>query len=151
MRKVILVVIVLLFAVGTVYGAEKRGNAKEAQAMLKKAVALYKAKGQEKAMAEFNNKDSKSFRDRDLYIVSWTMKGWTLAHPNPSLVNRDFWTLKDADGKLLVQEAVKLAEKSNTGELEYKWTDPLTNKFALRHVYYERVGDVLIMCGYFKY
>jgi signal transduction histidine kinase len=149
MRKIIFTIIILIFTIGTVYAAE-RGNAKEAQAMLKKAVAYYNANGQEKAMAEFNNKDSKTFRDRDLYIVSWTMKGLTLAHPNPTLVNRDFWNLKDADGKLLVQEAVQLAAKSNIGELEYKWTDPLTKRPALRHVYYERIGDVLIMCGYFK-
>jgi signal transduction histidine kinase len=151
MRRILAAVFVALFLMTVSVNAADRGTAKEAQDLLKKAVAYYKENGQYKALAEFNNPNSKLFRDRDLYIVVWDMKGFSRAHGfNPALSNKDMWMLKDVDGKLFIQESVALAKKSNTGYLEYKWQDPITKKHAMRGVYFERVGDLIILSGFFK-
>jgi cytochrome c len=159
-KKILLAVCVVFFMAGLLHAAD-RVNAQDAQALLKKAVAYLKANGDKKTFAEAMSPTSSLKMKDDGYIVIWDMKGWTFAHPNPTLANKDFWNLKDADGKLLIQESVKMAEKANSGYLEYKWTDPLIKKPGLRGVYFERVkknkettknpdDDLLVLSGFFK-
>jgi cytochrome c len=148
-KKILLVVCTIFFMAGLAQAAD-RVNAQDAQALLKKAVAYLKTNGDKKTFAEAMSPTSTLKVKDDGYIIIWNMKGFALAHPNPSLANKDFWNLKDADGKLFIQESVHMAEKSNTGYLEYKWTDPLLKKPALRGVYFERVGDLIVLSGFFK-
>ena len=58
---------------------EEFGTAKEAEAMVNKAVAYIKSAGTEKAYAEFTNK-APAFNDRDLYVVVYDLEGRVLAH-----------------------------------------------------------------------
>jgi len=59
MRKVLVVALAVFLVAGVAWAAGK-GTAKEAKAMVEKAIAYYKANGQEKAFAEFNNQRGNS-------------------------------------------------------------------------------------------
>jgi signal transduction histidine kinase len=75
------------------------GTKDEATAMVKKAVALIKANGAEKAYAEFSNPKG-PFVDRDLYVVVYDMTGKCLAHgANAKMIGRDLIDNKDVDGR----------------------------------------------------
>ena len=69
MKKITLLLL-LPFATASITSgfAADRGTPAEAQAMLQKAVAHYKAVGRKQALADFTTKKA-PFGDRDLYVV----------------------------------------------------------------------------------
>ena len=133
--------------------AEERGTADEAHKLVKKAVDFYAKNGQAKALAEFNNPKG-LFLYKDLYI--WTEnEGVTTAHPKtPGLVGKNWLTLKDAKGRLFVQEIIKVAKAQGKGTVEYAWTHPETKKIEDKIAYVEKVpvpnDHTIIVCGYYK-
>ncbi len=129
----------------------KRGTEAEAEALVRKAVALIKAKGQDKAFAEIN--DAKGpFVDRDLYISVFDMGGVCRAHGyNAKMIGKDMLDLKDPDGRAMVKERVELAKtKDNFWQRDYKFVDPLTKTIKHKDMYVERTGDLVICCGIFR-
>jgi cytochrome c len=136
-------------ALGTAHAADQ-GTAAEAEAMVKKAVALIKSGGNEKAYEEITN--GKQFKDRDLYLFVYDMTGKNLAHgANPKLVGKDLSGLKDPDGKMLLPPLVEIAKTKGKGWSEsFKFRNPQTEKMEPKIVYVERVGDVFVGCGIYK-
>jgi signal transduction histidine kinase len=144
-------IIVLVAATGllcsaVVAGAEERATKKEAEAMVKKAVAAYKAGG-EKAFADFTA-PSKKFVSKDLYVVAYDLSGKCVAHgQNAKQVGKDLIGMKDPDGKSFVKERVDLAKAKGTFWQDYKFTDPLTKKVMAKQMYCEKADDKNIICG----
>jgi signal transduction histidine kinase len=127
-------------------GAEERATKKEAEAMVKKAVALYKKNG-DKAFADFTA-PSKAFVSKDLYIVVYDMAGKCVAHgQNAKQVGKDLIGMKDPDGKAFVKERVDLAKAKGSFWQDYKFTDPLTKKVLPKTMYCEKADDKNIICG----
>lgn len=118
-------------AAGSAHAADQ-GNAAEAEAMVKKAVAFLKANGNDKAYEEITN--GKQFKDRDLYIFAYDFTGKSLAHgANPKLVGKDLSGLKDPDGKLIIPPLVEIAKTKGKGWSEsFKFRNPLTEKWNPR-------------------
>ena len=140
----------LLGSAGIVFSAEKRGTAAEAEAMVKKAIALIKAKGKEKAFAEFSNPKG-HFVDRDLYITVYDMNGTCLAHGfNQKMVGKNLIDLKDPDGKLFVKERNDLAKTKDKFWLEYKFVNPMTKQIEQKAMYTEKMNDIVVNCGIYK-
>jgi cytochrome c len=131
--------------------AAERGTADEAMAMTKKAVALYKAQGAEKAFAEFNRPDG-PFRDRDLYIFVYDKSGTVLAiGSNPKLIGKNLIEMKDVDGVPIIKRFVELAfGGAGKGWVDYKWPNPVSKVVEPKSSYIERVGDVIVGCGIYK-
>src|SRR5262245_7187331 len=76
----------------------------EAIAMVKKAVALIKEQGPDKAYAEFSTKGGR-FHDRDLYITVLDLDGKVVAHgQREDLIGKGLIELKDPDGKPFIKE-----------------------------------------------
>ena len=131
-------------------GAAEYGTAKEAEAMVAKAVAAIKSEGAEKAYAEFTNR-APAFADRDLYVVVYDFEGRVLAHgQNPKMVGKDLIDLRDPDGKAFVQERVDLARTKTSFWQDYKFTDPVTRKMASKSTYCERVESTAVCVGIYK-
>lgn len=126
------------------------GNAAEAEAMVKKAVAYIKANGSDRAYEEFTN--GKSFKDRDLYIFAYDMTGKNLAHgANAKLVGKDLSGLRDPEGKMIVQMLLDTAKTKGKGwTSEFKFRNPVTEKLEPKIVYVERTGDAVIGAGIYK-
>jgi cytochrome c len=123
------------------------GTKDEATAMVKKALALIKANGNDKAFAEFNNPKG-PFVDRDLYIAVYDMTGKCVSHgANPKMIGRDLIDNKDVDGKEFVKERVEMMKKQASGWQEYKFRNPTTNQIEPKAMYIERVNDLIVGCG----
>lgn len=71
-----------LLSISSPVSAADKGSKDEAVAMVKRAVALIKSDGKEKAFAAFSDPANTSFHDRDLYVYAYDMNGVTLAHGN---------------------------------------------------------------------
>lgn len=110
----------------------------DAKALLAKAVAFYKAEGQEKSIAKFMEKDG-GYIDRDLYVFLMDKNGIFLSHAaKPALLGKSGMALKDADGKAFVEDFYKIKDK---GEVSYRWANPTTNVVSTKVSYMERIGD----------
>ncbi len=129
--------------------AEDRATKPEAEAMVKKAVALYKT-AKDKAFTEFTA-PNKSFTSKDLYVVVYDLNGKCLAHgQNDKQVGKDLIGLKDPDGKEFVKERVELAKSKGKFWQDYKFTDPITKKILPKEMYCEKSDSVVICSGVYK-
>ena len=149
-RLMAIIMVAGFLACGIAYAG--MGTAKDAMALVDKAVAYYKANGKDKAYPEFNNK-SGQFVNKDLYIFVMDWNGTLLAHgANEKLINQPTGDLKDSDGKYFMREMVKVAQTKGTGWVDYKWTNPVTKKIEQKSSYVKRVGNenLLIGCGIYK-
>jgi cytochrome c len=125
-------------------------SADEAIAMVKKAVALVKEGGRDKAIAAFNDPNGE-FKKGDLYIFVTNMKGTMLANgANARLIGKDLINLKDSDGKFFVQSYVELAGTKGQGWVDYKWVNPQTKAIDQKSSYIEKIEDLIIGCGIYK-
>jgi cytochrome c len=152
MRKWVITIVVLLslgFGTGIVSAAEN-GTKDEAVAMVKKAVQLIQADGNEKAFEEFSNPAGK-FVDRDLYIAVYDMTGKCVAHgANPKMIGRDLIDNKDVDGKEFVKERIELMKAQQSAWQDYKFRNPVSNQIEQKSMYIERSGDLIVGCGIYK-
>ena len=131
--------------------AAEKGTAAEAVAMVKKAVALIKSDGKEKAYAAFSDPANKEFHDRDLYVYVYDLNGVTAAHGvNPKMVGKNLLDMKDIDQKPMIQEMVKLAKEKGSGWVDFKWPNPITKVIEQKSGYVERAGDVFVGSGIYK-
>jgi hypothetical protein len=150
MRKTMTVLVVALAAVAFLAGLTfAAATPKDAEAWAKKAVEYYKANGKDKALAEFDKPKGEFVKD-DLYIYVLDMDGKMLAHPNATLVGKDFTKVKDADGKLFALDILKDAKAKGSGWVDYKWENPTTKKVEAKTVYFEKVDGVIICSGAYK-
>jgi len=132
-------------------GAREYGNADEAAAMVRSAMAYLKANGRNNLVAEVSKLGRGRFIDRDLYLSLYSDTAQCIAHgANPRLNGIDGTNFKDADGKLFVKEIVNKANTSGSGWVDYKWAHPVTKKILLKSTYFEKAGDVVVACGFYK-
>src|SRR5665213_3519629 len=81
------------------FGAEQYATAKDAEAMVAKAVKYIETAGPDTAYADFTGKKP-GWVDGDLYVVVYDFNGKVLAHgANSKLVGKDMLDVKDANGK----------------------------------------------------
>lgn len=131
--------------------ASDKASANDAIKMVKKAAALVKSDGKEKAFAAFADPANKDFHDRDLYVYVYDMNGVSLAHgTNPKMVGKNLLNMKDNEGKPMIQEMVKVAKEKGSGWVDYKWPNPVTKAVEAKSGYVERVDDILIGSGVYK-
>jgi cytochrome c len=131
--------------------AHAAGTAAEAQSLVEKAMKFYEQNGQEKAIAAFNDSNGE-FVKGDLYIFMFNYDGLTLAHgTNPKLIGKNVGDLKDANGKLFVQEFLQKV-KSGGGWVDYQWTNPETKKIQDKSSFVKGISgkDLYIGCGIYK-
>ena len=149
MKVIIVAVLSLCLFVSFAYAADKATKA-EAKALHQKAVALIKAEG-EKAYPQLQDPKGK-FVVKDLYIYIATHdKAIVMVHPfMPAMVGKSWLGLKDADGFEFVKALVEGGATKGSGTVDYKWTNPTTKKIDSKSVFFEKVGNVLVMCGFYK-
>ena len=124
----------LVLIASAAVAASEYGNAKEAEALVQRAVAHIKASGPS-AYADFTDK-KEGWVDRDLYVVVYDLDGTVLAHgQNPKQVGKNLLDFKDADGKPFVQERVEMAKNKGKFWQDYKVTDPVTKEVLPKSMY----------------
>jgi hypothetical protein len=122
----------------------------EAKAMVKKAISFYKKAGKAVALAEFTNPKG-PFIEGDMYVFVLNLKGTMLAHGvNEKYIGLDFCDVKDSDGRSFIREIVEVANTKGSGFVDYKWYNPVSKEDMEKHVYFEKVDEVIICSGVFK-
>jgi len=153
MKKIAAIFFAVLLMASFVSAAEKRGTAKEAEALVKKAVDFYKANGKEKAFAEFNKGFKGKFAYKDLYLFVYDFKGVCLSHgTNPALIGKNLYELKDPNGKQVVKDLIEIVKGNGKGWYDFMWSHPLTKKLEMKSSYVQRLGNenIIIGCGIYK-
>jgi len=150
MKKLCAAVMTVFLVVSFAYAQVQFGTAEEAKTLMEKAVTYLKANGKDKAFEAFNNKKG-DFVNKDLYIFVLDLNGKILSHgANEKLIGRDMMATKDKNGQLFIKKMVDLANAKGKGEVEYYWDNPVTKQVALKVSILEKVGDVIVACGYYK-
>jgi hypothetical protein len=150
MKKLITVILVVGLLAGMTTFALARGTAKEAKGMLDKAVAYLKANGKDKAFPVFNDQKGQ-FVKEDLYIYVLDLNGVVVSHgANAKLIGQPLIDLKDTDGKKFIKAIVDDAKAKGKGTMDYKWTNPTSKKVEQKSLFFEKVGDLIVACGYYK-
>jgi hypothetical protein len=149
MKKIIALVLVGMFVLcssKSVLAATKA----EAEALVKKSIAFVKESGKEKGFAEISNLKGK-FVKGELYVVVLDKTGKCLAHgSNNKLIGKDLSSLKDPDGKAFVKELIDVASSKGKGWVEYKVTNPATDKVQQKIAYVELSDGMSFLAGIFK-
>jgi len=122
------------------------GTKEQAKALVKTAIADYKAEGTG-VLAKVTAKDPKYVHD-DLYVMVYDMNGKCVAHgANAKMVGKDLIDLQDPDGKAFVRERVEIAKTKGSGWQDYKFTNPVDKKIESKTAYLEKAGDFIFACG----
>lgn len=132
------------------FAAGERGSEAEAQDMVKKALALVKSAGPEKAYKAFTDHPDGTFRDRDLYVFVYDFDGNCLAQgANPKMVGKNLIGIKDGDGNAFIKGMIDMVKTSAKGTYgPYKFTNPNSQGYELKKSYCERgAGDSMICVG----
>jgi len=131
--------------------AQEKGSADEASALVKKAIAHFKAAGKDKACADFSDAAG-SFQSKDLYVFVQGVDNVVLCHgKNPAFAGKELSSLKDSDGKLFIQEMSNVAKTSGSGWVDYKWVNATTKKIEPKSTYVESIdGKLYVGAGIYK-
>jgi len=148
MKKLVLMLLALVFAIAA-SGTSFADSPEQAEGLVKKAVAFYKANGLEKALEEFSNPKGQ-FKQGEVYVFAYDLTGTMLAHPNASLIGQNLTDVPDPDGKLFRKEFVSVATTKGSGWVDYKYQNPKTKQMDIKTTYVEKVEDIIICCGIFK-
>ena len=129
--------------------AQQFGTATEAKGMLDRAITELKA-NEGAALAKFNDKEGKQFRDRDLYVFCFNMNdGKFTAHANPALMGTDIRALKVKDDPL-GQRIFDQVKEGTVTTVSYNFPKPGTTDPVPKESYVTRVGNEGCGVGYYK-
>ncbi len=139
MKKVLGILLVALmmgmsFAETWTESKEIQAQRAEVKKFVEDAAAYYNKEGEAKAFAEFQKKDGKFFKG-DLYIFLFEGTTCKVQPVTPKLVGKDLGNMKDPNGKLFIQEFVKVTKENKTGWVEYYWPEPKTEKLKAKISY----------------
>lgn len=135
---------------GAAWSADK-ATPQEAVAMVKRAVAMIRSEGRQKAFAAISDPANTTFHDRDLYIYVYDLNGVSLAHGNnPKIVGTPRINMKDNEGKLIIREMVEIAKTRGKGWIYFKWPNPITKEVETKTGYVERVDDMVVGSGAYR-
>ena len=128
----------------------------DAQALVKEAVAFYKANGKEKFLSEVMTSTGKfHFQEgtkKGLYIFVYDEQGVVVAHGvRMELTGKHRWDDKDADGKYFIRDFPGKAKQAGGGWTDYKEFNP-ANKNQIMHKFsfLELVDGMIIGCGIYQ-
>lgn len=77
---------------------------------------------------------------------------WLIYPPNPRHEGKSVFNVRDADGKLLVQEIIALAHDKGEGWVEYRWLNPANNRIEpkMSYVKYLSDKDMVVYVGMYR-
>jgi len=147
MKRLILFIMLTAFVFTSAQAQDKKATPDDAKTWVKKAIALYKEVGPEKAFAEFNNPNGK-FNKGELYILVYDLEGKCFAQGSDSTaVGKVRLDIKDVDGKFIVKDRIEIAKDKGEGWQNYKWANPVSKKTEDKTVFIEKVDGFVFACG----
>ncbi|MBS0544583.1 MAG: cache domain-containing protein [Proteobacteria bacterium] len=118
------------------------------QALLDRAENHLRDAG-DQAMASFSR--AGEFADGDLYVYVLDMQGNFLASGGSSttLIGRNVMDLTDSGGRPFMREILDGARTRTSGQVEYRWSNPLRGTNEPKIATYRRVRDHVLVVGYY--
>jgi len=146
-KKISLGLIMGLFlAVGFASAEDKKSHV---LSMMDKAVEHYNSVGQDQAFKDYN--EDGVYKNGEFYVIAQGMDGKIIFHGvNPKLIGRNLTGIKDTDGKKFIADMITTAKNDDKGWVSYKWPHPATKKIAQKHTYVKRIGEIMLMIGYYE-
>ena len=145
-RTIVVAAAVLVASMTLAFAAATKDDA---VAMVKKAVALIKAEGPEKAYAEINK--GGQFVDGEIYPIVQSLEGINLANPiNLKLLGNNMSEAQDVDGKFFVKYMTALASKQASFWYDFKFANPATKKIQPKDIYCERLDETAVCVGVYR-
>jgi len=134
----------------TIATSAHAATAEDAKSFAERAAAHIKQVGEEKAFADFSNKEG-GYVQGELYVFCYDHDGVNKAHgANPAFVGKNLLHIKDPDGKEANAEIVKTGFEKGQGWVDFKWPNPATKKIQQKSAYVIRTNDVVCGVGYYK-
>ncbi len=125
---------------------EDRGTAREARAMVERAIALYDAEGL-LAFREISRDPAPEFLDRDLYVFVIDRVGFMAAHALfPEAVGSSALHARDIEGKYYVREMLERASEDGVW-VDYVFLDPIRGRPAPKSAWVVLHDGFLFACG----
>ncbi|EPZ16238.1 hypothetical protein M622_13500 [Thauera terpenica 58Eu] len=127
-----------------------RATPEQALSVLWRAVDELQRRGTA-AFDAFNDLNGGFVRD-DTYVFVVGIKDQRMhAHgANPRLVGRKVAELKDAAGKPIIEEMLRIVVQADEGSLEYQWRNPATGAIENKRTFLRRIGDYMVGVGYYQ-
>jgi len=127
---------------------EQRGEAVE---LVKAGVAHLRKHGLQRALAAFNDRQGPFVRG-DLFLIALDLKCNLLCFaPKPDNVGQNHWNIQDADGRFFSRTTVQLAQRQGSGWYDYRPVNPATGRIDEKSAYFEREGDIVLVCGIYRH
>ena len=151
MKKVmhlLLAAAMLVVASGAI-GAEERGTPNDAKKMVDEAILHIKDVGTAKAFEDFSTPGGK-WHNKDIYLFCYKTDGTNVCHgANKALIGKNLIELKTADGQLLIQNLINIAQTKGAGWIDYQWPHPETKKTEAKKAYVAKIPgfDGLVGAG----
>ncbi|MEI6558120.1 MAG: cache domain-containing protein [Rhodospirillaceae bacterium] len=145
------VAILVLTSVSGPAVAQVKTDPEVAKALAMKAAALVKEQGVDAAKPIFHAQGE--WRHDDIYVSVMDLTGTWLVYPvKPEGEGKSVINVKDADGKMLVQELVNTAKDKGEGWVEYRWLNPVSNKIEPKVTFVKMVPErnVFVYVGVYK-
>jgi signal transduction histidine kinase len=131
---------ILLVACSAPAAAVDRHSPDEAKAVTLRAAAVLSKHGIDEARRMFHADGL--FKYDEIYVNVIDFNGtWLIYPPNPRNEGKSVLNVKDADGKLLVQDIIRVAQNDGEGWVEYRWLNPATNKIEMKQTFVKRVEN----------
>jgi signal transduction histidine kinase len=149
MIRNILAAIALLFSV-QVQAADKP-TFQQVKDITLKAAALVDSAGIDRAREAFH--PNGEYRFGEIYVNVIDYNGtWLIYPPQPKNEGKSVLNVKDAAGKLLVQEIIRTAREQGDGWVEYHWLNPATNAIQPKTTFVKDVPSrkVIVYVGVYK-
>lgn len=82
------------------------------------------------------------FRYGEIYVNVIDLNGtWLIYPPNPRNEGKSVLNVRDADGRLLVQDIIRTANENGEGWVEYRWLNPASNAIEKKSSFVKLVPE----------
>lgn len=138
-RRTVLLGAAALLAAGPAT-AEDKPTMEQVRALTLKAAALVAGQGVDKAREAFHRQGE--YRYGEIYVNVIAVDGtWLIYPPNPRNEGKSVLNVRDADGKLLVQDIIAVARDKGEGWVEYRWLNPASNRIEAKSTFVRNVPE----------
>lgn len=150
-RGIMALVLGALLAGALPAGAVEKPTGDQVKELTLEAAKLLQTRDLDQARRTFHADGP--FRFGEIYVNVIDGNGtWLVYPPNPKHEGKSVLNVRDADGKLLVQDIIRTARDTGEGWVEYRWLNPVSNRIEPKLTYVKQVlgKDMIVYVGMYR-